>query len=81
MNRLYIEAGSKIAKEYYLSCLVDRETSRVTFIASTEGGVNIEEVAAKSPEKIVTVGVDPAAGYQPYVGRAASQNWILYRSR
>ena len=70
VNRLYVEEGSKIAREFYLSCLVDRATSRVTFIASTEGGVNIEEVAEHTPEKIATIGVDPAAGFQPYVGRA-----------
>ena len=69
MQRLYIEEGTAIARELYLSCLVDRETSTVAFIASTEGGMNIEEVAAKTPEKIVTVHVDPAAGYSPFVGR------------
>ena len=69
VQRLYIEEGTAIARELYLSCLVDRETSRVAFIASTEGGVNIEEVAAAAPEKIVTVHVDPAAGYSAYVGR------------
>ncbi|MBI3672911.1 MAG: acetate--CoA ligase family protein, partial [Rhizobiales bacterium] len=69
VQRLYIEEGTAIARELYLSCLVDREASKVAFIASTEGGVNIEEVAAKTPEKIVTVHVDPAAGYAPYVGR------------
>ncbi len=69
VQRLYIEEGTAIARELYLSCLVDRETSKVAFIASTEGGVNIEEVAAKTPRKIVTVRVDPAAGYSPYVGR------------
>ena len=69
VQRLYIEEGSQIARELYLSCLVDRENSRIAFIASTEGGVNIEEVAEKTPEKIVTVHVDPASGYQPYVGR------------
>ncbi len=67
--RLYVEEGTAIARELYLSCLVDRETSRIAFIASTEGGVNIEEVAAKTPDKIVTVHVDPAAGYSGYVGR------------
>ncbi|MGH6821244.1 MAG: ATP-grasp domain-containing protein, partial [Methylocella sp.] len=67
--RLYIEEGTAIARELYLSCLVDRETSMIAFIASTEGGVNIEEVAAKTPEKITTVHVDPAAGYSAYVGR------------
>ena len=69
VQRLYVEEGSKIARELYLSCLVDRENSRIAFIASTEGGINIEEVAEKTPEKIVTVHVDPAAGYAPYVGR------------
>lgn len=69
VNRLYVEEGSAIKRELYLSCLVDRETSKVTFIASTEGGVNIEEVAEKTPEKITTVHVDPASGYSGYVGR------------
>jgi succinyl-CoA synthetase beta subunit len=72
VQRIYIEEGSKIAKEFYLSCLVDRETSRIAFIASTEGGVNIEEVAEKTPEKIATIHVDPAAGYSAYVGRAVA---------
>ncbi len=70
VRRLYIEDGSDITRELYLSCLVDRETGRVAFIASTEGGVNIEEVAAETPEKIITVHVDPAAGYTPHVGRS-----------
>ena len=65
MQRLYIEEGTAIARELYLSILVDRETSRVAFIASTEGGMNIEEVAHDTPEKIITVQVDPAAGYSP----------------
>ncbi len=69
VQRLYIEEGTAIARELYLSILVDRATSRVAFIVSTEGGMNIEEVAHDTPEKIVTVHVDPAAGYQPYVGR------------
>jgi len=69
VQRLYVEEGTAIARELYLSCLVDRETSRVAFIASTEGGVNIEEVAVKTPEKIVTVRIDPAVGYSGYVGR------------
>jgi succinyl-CoA synthetase beta subunit len=69
VQRLYIEEGSNISRELYLSCLVDREESRVAFIASTEGGVNIEEVAEKSPEKIITVHVDPAAGLSAYIGR------------
>ena len=55
VNRLYIEEGSAIDREFYLSALVDRETSRVAFIVSTEGGMDIEEVAHETPEKIVTV--------------------------
>jgi succinyl-CoA synthetase beta subunit len=69
VKRLYIEDGSAIEKELYLSALVDRETSSVAFIASTEGGMNIEEVAHDTPEKIHTVTVNPAAGYSSYVGR------------
>ena len=69
VKRLYIEAGSDIARELYLSALVDRGTSRVAFIASTEGGVDIEKVAHETPEKIVTVQIDPASGYQPFHGR------------
>jgi succinyl-CoA synthetase beta subunit len=73
VQRLYIEEGTAIARELYLSVLVDRETSTIAFIASTEGGMNIEEVAHATPEKIITVHVDPAAGYQPYVGRRIAQ--------
>jgi succinyl-CoA synthetase beta subunit len=69
VQRLYIEEGTAIAKELYLSILVDRETSNVAFIASTEGGVNIEEVAEHTPEKIATIHVDPASGYSQFVGR------------
>jgi len=69
VNRLYIEDGSAIEKELYLSALVDRATSKVAFIASTEGGMDIEQVAKDTPEKIETFQVDPAAGYAPYVGR------------
>ncbi len=68
VNRLYIEDGSAIARELYLSALVDRAAGRVAFIASAEGGMDIEEVAASAPEKIVTVHVDPAAGYSPHIG-------------
>jgi succinyl-CoA synthetase beta subunit len=70
VQRVYIEEGSEIARELYLSCLVDRGSGRVAFIASQAGGVDIEEVAATTPEKIVTVHVDPAAGYTPHVGRS-----------
>jgi succinyl-CoA synthetase beta subunit len=62
VGRVYIEEGSEIERELYLSILVDRATSKVSFIASTEGGMDIEKVAAETPEKILTVGVDPIAG-------------------
>ncbi|HZP21116.1 MAG TPA: ADP-forming succinate--CoA ligase subunit beta [Bauldia sp.] len=67
--RLYVEEGSEIARELYLSCLVDRSVGRIAFIASAAGGMDIEEVASKTPDKILTVHVDPASGYMPYVGR------------
>ncbi|MEO0623986.1 MAG: ADP-forming succinate--CoA ligase subunit beta [Pseudomonadota bacterium] len=69
VNRVYLEEGAAIARELYLSLLVDRETSRISFIASTEGGMDIEEVAAETPEKILTFSVDPATGFMPYHGR------------
>ena len=62
VGRVYIEEGSEIERELYLSILVDRATSKVSFIASTEGGMDIEQVAAETPEKILTVGIDPIAG-------------------
>ncbi|TMV10217.1 ADP-forming succinate--CoA ligase subunit beta [Ruegeria sediminis] len=69
VNRIYIEAGSGIERELYLALLVDRQTSRISFVCSTEGGMDIEEVAAETPEKILSFSVDPATGYQPYHGR------------
>ncbi len=69
VNRIYLEDGAAIARELYLSLLVDRETSRISFIVSTEGGMDIEAVAAETPEKILTFSVDPATGIQPYHGR------------
>ena len=69
VNRLYVEDGSDIARELYLSALVDRDTSRIAFIASTEGGMDIEQVAHDTPEKILTITIDPAAGYQAFHGR------------
>ncbi len=69
VRRLYIEDGSAIERELYLSALVDRGTSRISFIASTEGGMDIEEVAHKTPEKIATFQVEPAVGYSGYLGR------------
>ncbi len=73
VNRLYIEDGSDIEKEFYLSALVDRETSRVAFVVSTEGGMDIEDVAHKTPEKIHTFSVDPATGIMPHHGRTVAK--------
>ena len=73
VNRLYIEEGALIDKEFYLSMLVDRATSRVAFVVSTEGGMDIEEVAHATPEKIHTFSVDPATGVQPLHGRKVAQ--------
>jgi succinyl-CoA synthetase beta subunit len=69
VNRVYIEAGSGIETELYLALLVDRVTSRISFVCSTEGGMDIEEVAAGTPEKILSFSVDPVTGYQPFHGR------------
>jgi len=66
VNRVYVEAGCDIARELYLSLLVDRATARVTIMASSEGGMEIEEVAHNSPEKIMRVAIDPAAGLWPF---------------
>ncbi|CEO17420.1 Succinyl-CoA ligase [ADP-forming] subunit beta [Rickettsia monacensis] len=66
VNRLYIESGCDILKEYYFSIVFDRSASCITFIASTEGGVDIEEVAEKTPEKIIKFSVDPATGLQDF---------------
>ncbi len=69
VNTLYVEEGLDIEKEYYLGVTLDRATSRITFMASTEGGVEIEEVAEKHPEKILRAAVDPAVGFQAFQGR------------
>jgi succinyl-CoA synthetase beta subunit len=69
VGRVYVEEGCDIDRELYLSALVDRATSRIAFIASTEGGMDIEEVAAKTPEKILTMTIDPASGYSGFHGR------------
>ena len=69
VNRIYIEDGSGIERELYLAALIDRVTSRVSFVASTEGGMDIEEVAKKTPEKILSFSIDPASGLQPFHGR------------
>ena len=73
VNRLYIEEGADIAKEFYLSLLVDRETSRVSVVASTEGGMDIETVAHDTPDKIITFSIDPVTGVWPHHGRALSK--------
>ena len=69
VNRLYIEDGANIDKEFYLSMLIDRATSRISFVVSTEGGMDIEKVAHDTPDKIVTFSIDPATGLQPHHGR------------
>jgi succinyl-CoA synthetase beta subunit len=73
VNRLYVEEGSAIDREFYLSALVDRATSRVSFVVSTEGGMDIEEVAHNAPEKIMTFSIDPATGVMPHHGRRVAQ--------
>jgi succinyl-CoA synthetase beta subunit len=69
VHRVYVEAGCDIARELYLSLLVDRVSGRVTVIASTEGGMEIEDVAVRQPDKIMRVAVDPAAGMSGYLAR------------
>ena len=73
VNRLYIEEGAAIAKEFYLSLLVDRDTSRISVVASTEGGMDIEEVAHATPEKIITFSIDPATGVWNHHGLKLSK--------
>lgn len=73
VNRIYVEDGSDIDKEFYLSMLVDRAVARIAFVVSTEGGVNIEDVAHNSPEKIVSFSMDPATGIMPHHGRTAAK--------
>src|SRR3546814_17566236 len=69
VKRLYIEEGCDIARELYLGMLIDRATSRITLMASTEGGMEIEEVAAAHPDKILKLAIDPAVGFMPFPGR------------
>jgi succinyl-CoA synthetase beta subunit len=69
VKKLFVEEGCLIDHEYYLGIVLDRSTSKVTFMASTEGGVEIEKVAHETPEKIIKVAIDPGAGCAPYVGR------------
>jgi succinyl-CoA synthetase beta subunit len=75
VRRLYIETTATIERELYLSLLVDRDYRRIAFVASTEGGTDIEKIAHKSPQKIFTVRVDPAVGYSPYIGNRLA--WAL----
>ncbi len=69
VKRVYVEEGCRIARELYLGVVLDRATARVTLMASTEGGVEIEEVAKRTPEKILKVAIDPVTGFQPFHGR------------
>lgn len=69
VRTLYLEAGTKIAREMYLAVLLNRELSKLTFIAAAEGGMDIEELAARSPEKIMRLMIEPVAGFRPYQGR------------
>jgi succinyl-CoA synthetase beta subunit len=69
VRKLYVEEGQKIARELYLAVLLDRETGRVTMIASADGGMEIEEVAAKTPERILKVAIDPVTGLMPHQAR------------
>lgn len=69
VRRIYVESGCGIKKEYYFSAVLDRATSSIVLMASTEGGVDIEDVAHKTPEKIIKVPVDPVTGIMPYHGR------------
>ena len=73
VNRLYIEDGSDIESEFYLSMLVDRSDGRTAFVVSTEGGMDIEKVAHETPEKIISFSVDPATGVMPHHGRAVAK--------
>lgn len=73
VNRLYITDGVDIGKEFYLALLVDRATSRIAVVASTEGGMDIETVAHDTPEKIHTITIDPATGLMPHHGRAVAK--------
>jgi succinyl-CoA synthetase beta subunit len=77
VHRLYIEEASDIARELYLSALVDRGNGRIAFIASREGGMDIEEVARNTPEKILTFHVDPASGYSGFIGHSIAHELKL----
>ncbi|EPX84706.1 succinyl-CoA synthetase (ADP-forming) beta subunit [Rubellimicrobium thermophilum DSM 16684] len=69
VNRIYIEEGSEIARELYVALLLDRASARIAFVVSQDGGMDIEEVAHATPERVLTLTVDPVTGYQPFHGR------------
>jgi len=73
VHKVWIEEGSDIARELYLGVVIDRAVSQVVMMASTEGGMEIEEVAAKHPEKIIKVAIDPTTGFMPFHGRKLAQ--------
>ena len=77
VHKLWIEEGSAIARECDLGAVIDRATSQVVMIASTEGGMEIEEVAKKTPEKIIKVSIDPTTGFQPFHGRKLAKALAL----
>ena len=77
VNRIYLEEGATILKEFYLSLLVDRTASRVAFVVSTEGGMDIEQVAHQTPERITSFTVDPATGIMPHHGRTVAKALAL----
>jgi len=81
VNQVFVEAGSEIERELYLSLLVDRAHERVTFVASAAGGMDIEEVAATTPDKIFTVSVNPAAGLQAYQSRILAAGLSLEKEQ
>jgi succinyl-CoA synthetase beta subunit len=74
VRKLLIEKGCEIDHEYYLGIVLDRNTSKLTFMGSREGGVEIEKVAAETPEKIIKVSIDPAVGFSPYAARKLAYN-------
>ena len=80
VQRLYIEDGCDIASEYYFSMVIDRTTSKISVIASTEGGMDIEKVADETPEKILSFTIDPTIGFQPFHSRLIANNLNLQGS-
>lgn len=72
VNRIYLEQGAEIAREFYFAVLLDRALSRLSIVCSTEGGMDIEEVAKVTPGRIISVSIDPATGFQPHHGRSCA---------